>query len=82
LTEEFQMQDKDYFDMVQKYNSSVKGSEPINYNQLIHFFHEKGIQGLNNGLSVEENQILFNTRQVPEMISLVLKGLATIQNQN
>ncbi|WP_069364319.1 TIR domain-containing protein [Salisediminibacterium beveridgei] len=78
LTEEFQKQDKDYLDMVNEYNSDPAVDDTIDYDTLLKFFKEKGIESLNNGLSIDENLILFNTFHVPEMISLVLKGLANI----
>lgn len=45
---------------------------------LVNFIREKGIAGLNNGLNEEENRRLFVTPYVPEMVSLVLKGLSKV----
>lgn len=54
------------------------GPEPsrIDHGALLAFFQEKGIEGLANGLSRSENERLFETPFVPEMVRLVLKGLA------
>ncbi len=52
--------------------------EPINYAELVARFKSCGVAGLSaaNGLSPEQNQTLFTTTDVTEMISLVLKGLS------
>ena len=39
---------------------------------------DKGVAGLQNGLSLTDNEHLFLTPHIPEMISLVLKGLAEL----
>lgn len=40
--------------------------------------HNEEYIELNNGLSTEENEILFNTVFVDEAVQLILKGLQTI----
>tara|TARA_R110001592_G_scaffold88299_11_gene260072 strand:+ start:1615 stop:2526 length:912 start_codon:yes stop_codon:yes gene_type:complete len=52
--------------------------ESINYTKLVDFFNNRGIKGLNNGLTEEENKRLFKTIHIPEMVSLILKGLVTV----
>ena len=54
------------------------GFESIDFNNIIQYFNEKGIKGLNNGLNEAENEILFTTTNITEMISLLLKGLRAI----
>ena len=44
------------------------------------FFNAIGIEGLNNGLSAEENMKLFKAINTTEMRSLVLKGLMSIKH--
>jgi hypothetical protein len=39
---------------------------------------ERGVAGLRNGLSPEENERLFVTRDITEMIVLVLQGLRAV----
>lgn len=82
LTKEYQFRNDKYKSLYIKYNELAvqDGREPINYQKLVAFFNEVGIAGLNNGLSDEENIKLFNTVNTTEMISLVLKGLLSIQN--
>jgi hypothetical protein len=52
--------------------------EPEDTRALERFFRERGVAGLRNGLTEEENRRLFETPHVPEMIFLVLKGLASL----
>jgi hypothetical protein len=61
------------------YNSQLPpGGEPIDYKALTAAFEKFGIAGLNNGLNVEENERLFTTMNLPEMIALVLRGLGRL----
>jgi SLOG-like protein len=56
------------------------GSEPspIDYERLAGSFRDQGIDGLRNGLTVEENERLFDTVFLTEMVRLVLQGLASL----
>ena len=64
---------------IELYNSQLApGSEPIDYKALIAEFEGFGIAGLNNGLDAAENERLFNTMNLPEMIALVLRGLGRL----
>jgi hypothetical protein len=54
------------------------GGQPVNYTALTAEFEQIGPRGLNNGLSVEENDRLFTTMVLPEMIALVLRGLCRL----
>jgi len=47
----------------------------IDYAGDLQFLNAKGIAGLDNGLSVDENEILFTSRNLPEIVYLLLKGL-------
>jgi hypothetical protein len=82
LTEEYQIQDKNYLEFMNYFNSVADETsvEKINYSNLLDFFNKKGIKGLNNGLSDEENEILFYTDNLIEIISLILKGLKNISS--
>lgn len=79
LADLLQKKDKEYIDMINKYNSKSLSDDTIDYETLLNFFEEHEIDSLNNGLSIDENLILFSTPHIPEMISLVLKGLANIE---
>ncbi len=56
--------------------------EPIRYEALVGRFQECGVAGLAaaNGLSLAENEKLFTTTDVKEMIYLVLKGLLDVRS--
>ncbi len=81
LTGDFQFSNNEYHEMVQLYNSNCSSEETIDYDRMLGFFKKIGIANLNNGLTIEENLILFSTTNIPEMISLVLKGLANLVNE-
>ncbi|MDM8555733.1 hypothetical protein QUF75_13455 [Desulfococcaceae bacterium HSG7] len=72
-----------YGDLVDYYNDQIQSlpqeyQDSINYEWLVDFFNQKGIQGLNNGLNEDDNKRLFKTIHIPEIISLVLKGLSKL----
>jgi hypothetical protein len=63
---------------VEDYNlraAGVEPDEPIDYRELCAFFAARGVQGLNNGLSAEENDRLFTTVYLEEAIFLLTVGL-------
>ncbi|WP_107925228.1 TIR domain-containing protein [Lysinibacillus parviboronicapiens] len=84
LTEDYQFMNVKYKELYTQYNELAEQNklELINYEKLISFFNDVGIEGLNNGLSIEENKKLFKSTNTTEMISLVLKGLMAINHQN
>jgi len=51
---------------------------PIDYERLAGSFRDRGIEGLRNGLSAAENEHLFETVFLAEMVRLVLQGLASL----
>lgn len=64
---------------IELYNSQVPpGGESIDYSALTSEFEKFGVGGLNNGLKADENERLFTTRHLPEMIALVLRGLGRL----
>ncbi|NOK33065.1 hypothetical protein HMI49_07635 [Corallococcus exercitus] len=48
---------------------------PVEWDARVERIRKLGVAGLDNGLTQEENERLFVTRSLTEMISLVLKGL-------
>lgn len=71
---------ENYKGLVEYYNQNAPETEErIDYSKLTDFFNEKGVGGLNNNLSPEENQRLFETPHVAEMIALTRKGLVKIK---
>lgn len=51
----------------------------INYDELKKF-ENNDYQILRNGLDKDENEILFNSINIPEIISLILKGINKVSN--
>lgn len=76
LSADFQFQNADYAAMRTLYNAEPSTqATPIDYAALQAFFAAQGVAGLQNGLSMEENEVLFTSIQLPEIIVLILKGL-------
>ena len=82
LTEEYQLSNLEYKEFYHYYNDQAKkeGFETIDYSKIVKFLKSIGISGLNNGLSNEENEVLFKTSNVIEAVTLVSKGLANIKS--
>jgi hypothetical protein len=74
ITESFQRKEQKYSDFLDNYLLA----QGIDYSKIIEELNGMGIKSLSNGLSDEENSILFNTIHIPEMIFYVLKGLKKI----
>jgi hypothetical protein len=53
-------------------------AEAVDYIKLTADFEAAGIRGLNNGLANWENERLFTSTHLPEMIALVLRGLSRL----
>ncbi|MGL5833951.1 MAG: TIR domain-containing protein [Waterburya sp.] len=79
LTQNYQIaQSQDYADLLDFYNQRANSDAPheeINYDLLLTSFQNTGFQGINNGLTEAENQRLFTTEDLDEMVYLILKGL-------
>jgi len=82
LTTEYQLSNSEYKEFYEYFNQKAKkeGIDLIDYAGIINFFKNKGVDGLNNGLCPEENEVLFTTCDVIEAISLILKGLHKTKN--
>jgi hypothetical protein len=49
------------------------------YEEMDFFLKHLGIEGLHNGLSIEENEELFETVDIDRIVSLLLKGLQSLE---
>lgn len=79
LSSTFQLADNEAKEMVKYYNANKPSSEEaIDFESIVNYFNQTGIEGLKNGLSEEDNRRLFRTIHIPEMISLILKGIVTL----
>jgi cellulose biosynthesis protein BcsQ len=70
---------------IEYYNERIvadsKLGECIDYSRLSEFFAAKGVDGLNNGLTIEENGRLFRTVYLEEAIFLLLTGLKRLSER-
>ncbi len=71
---EYQSKNKNFKTLHEYYKSKNK-EDKINYKRINSLFLEKGIKGLNNGLTVAENKKLFMSRNIYEIVCLIMKGL-------
>lgn len=78
MTNEFQF-DTAFLNDCRKY-ASVKSPVPLDYNLLVDFFKNYSAESLSkqNGLTEEENQILFESINIHELVFLIIKGLQNI----
>lgn len=80
LTQIYQAnQSKEYAEMLEFYNQQSNqgraSHKVIDYSVLVETFENAGFEWLNNGLTESENQRLFETEDLDEMVYLILKGL-------
>lgn len=63
-----------------KKSYSDKASVPIDYDKLINFFNQFTLERYSemNGLSVDENIVLFESQNIHEIIFLIMKGLKIV----
>jgi hypothetical protein len=75
LTHAFQCGDVSRAEYVVHHDTQVEQGERIDFGALRGSFHDAGWQGLGNGLGEDENRRLASTRDTPQMVALVLRGL-------
>ena len=84
LTQDYQvLRNQNYAEMLDFYNQRANTNAPheeINYDLLVNTFQYIGFSGINNGLTEVENQRLFTTEDLDEMVYLILQGLQNILN--
>ena len=80
LTEEYQSESEGYSEFLDYVKQRPDGIE-IDYPTMMDELQRLGVAGLNNGLSGDDNRILFETPHIPGMVSLVLKGLVACKKQ-
>ena len=78
FTEAFQSTDPLFAAMSARYQADAATSKvsPLDYAGELMYLQSVGLAGLNNGLSEVENDILSNSRNLPEIVYLILKGLS------
>jgi hypothetical protein len=81
LSLEFQAHLPKYAGLIKYYNKREK-DDPIDYERLCAEFVAAGIQGLNNGLDEKDNDRLFDSDNLDEIIALLMKGLSAIERSH
>ena len=78
LTNNFQY-DSEFLKEFREYCEG-KSSSPIDFDKVSAFFHQYSIEQLSalNGLSPDENKILFESTNIHELVFLIIKGLKNI----
>lgn len=78
LTNEFQFNTK--FLMEFRDWSTGRSAVKVDYDYLIAYLQKHTVESIsqNNGLSVGENQILFNSTNIHELVFIIIKGLQSI----
>jgi hypothetical protein len=81
LTNEFQYNDEILQNFKKEYQD--KASVPMDYDRLIHFFKQFNLEVFCelNGLSIDENLVLFESQNIHEIVFLIMKGLKKISNR-
>jgi hypothetical protein len=77
FTEGFQAREPLFRGMADKYGADSASGKitPVDYAGELQFLRTAGVSGLNNGLADAENEILFTSRNLPEIVYLLLKGM-------
>lgn len=78
LTNDFQF-DTDFLKKFKEHSNKIS-SINFDFDHLITFFQEHNIESISkqNGLSVEDNEILFESTNIHEIVFLIIKGLQNI----
>lgn len=63
--------------------SSDKSSINLDYDKVIDFFQKHSFESISqqNGLTIEENQILFESTNIHELVFLIIKGLKNVSDR-
>jgi|SRR5579875_1053077 len=77
FTESFQSTDPLFTVLIDRYRAEAAAgkTQPLDYAGEVQFLQSHGVRGLDNGLTDAENEILFTSKNLPEIVHLVLKGL-------
>jgi hypothetical protein len=77
LTDAFQMREPLNKAVADHYRADAadRKTTAVEYAAEVRFLQTLGVAGLDNGLSPDENEILFTSRNLPEIVYFLLKGL-------
>lgn len=82
LTNEFQYNDEFLQNFKKEFQD--RASVPIDYLELVNFFEQFNLEVFSelNGLSIDENLVLFESQNIHEIVFLIMKGLKTLSKRN
>lgn len=76
LTQAYHADSEERQKTIDFYNQSEAGKrDSIDYAAWVQLIQDKGVSGLKNGLTPEENQRLFTSHSVDDIVGLIRKGL-------
>jgi len=76
LTVDYQLEHTRYYaDLL---GAAVSAGQKPEFSDMVHSFVAAGVGGLNNGLDAQENDDLFGTDDIDEIIALILRGLRSV----
>lgn len=75
---DYQSRNKNFKSLYDYYKSKGEESK-IDYEKINSEFNERGISGLNNGLTIDENTKLFESKNIYEIVNLIMKGLNNVE---
>ena len=78
FTNEFQF-DTDFLNEFKKHSTDISTIN-FDFDYLMEFFQHYNVESISkqNGLSMEENEILFESTNIHEIVFLIIKGLQNI----
>ncbi len=77
FTLKFQLKNKKFSSLYTQYKVIGK-SKQLKYSKMVKYLNSVGIDGLNNGLTKKENLRLFDSKNIYEIVFLILKGIGEL----
>lgn len=78
LTFKYQKMHNEKLDKFLKDNPKYEKEVKNKYDEMYNFIKTNGMKLLNNGLSLKDNDSLFKSKNIEEIVSLILKGINNI----
>lgn len=80
--EEFTLEYQFKYDKFKTLYNKYEDKDKFGYGNIVSFLNSQGIDRLNNGLSREENEILFESKNVHEILFFIFKGITNLNGGN
>jgi len=75
FTVDYHLDDKNFSTFLESEKEAIERE----YKKMVQDLNSWGVERLNNGLSTEENEVLFSSRNIYEIIYLVLRGIGNVR---